>query len=265
MKNLKIYCVTNKKIDFISKSNYFFGWVGVDPAPKDYLTCNTQDNIFIKEKFYSELTFHYWYWKNKLKNENDNDWIGFCQKRRFWIRNEAEEKNININNANDFLIDKAEELPENVESIICKSIKVNNVKKIKMIKRGMKTLIKNPSIFFDTSKQSIKFHFDMHHGYKNLEKAISVMNDKDRLEFLDYVESNVSYNPHIMVISKKGILDKWFSSLFEWLFKCENVHGFDKLKGYDTQRLYAFLGERYLSFWFKKYTIYRENHWRLIE
>ena len=97
------------------------------------------------------------------------------------------------------------------------------------------------------------------------EKAISVMNDKDRLEFLDYVESNVSYNPHIMVISKKGILDKWFSSLFEWLFKCENVHGFDKLKGYDTQRLYAFLGERYLSFWFKKYTIYRENHWRLIE
>ena len=134
-----------------------------------------------------------------------------------------------------------------------------------MIKRGMKTLIKNPSIFFDTSKQSIKFHFDMHHGYKNLEKAISVMNDKDRLEFLDYVENNVSYNPHIMVISKKGILDKWFSSLFEWLFKCENVHGFDKLKGYDTQRLYAFLGERYLSFWFKKYTTYKENHWRLIE
>ena len=265
MKNLKIYCVTNKKLDFVSKSNYFFGWVGEDPAPKDYLTCNTQDNIFIKEKFYSELTFHYWYWKNKLKNENDSDWIGFCQKRRFWIKNEAKEKNINTNNANDFLIDKAEELPKNVESIICNPIKVNNVKKMKMIKRGMKSLIKDPSIFFDTSKQSLKFHFDMHHGYRNLEKAISVMNDKDRLGFLDYVENNVSYNPHIMVISKKKILNKWFSSLFEWLFKCENVHGFDKLKGYDTQRLYAYLGERYLSFWFKKYTIFKENHWRLIE
>ena len=265
MKNLKIYCVTNKKLDFVSKSNYFFGWVGEDPAPKDYLTCNTQDNIFIKEKFYSELTFHYWYWKNKLKNENDSDWIGFCQKRRFWIKNEAKEKNINTNNANDFLIDKAEELPKNVESIICNPIKVNNVKKMKMIKRGMKSLIKDPSIFFDTSKQSLKFHFDMHHGYRNLEKAISVMNDKDRLGFLDYVENNVSYNPHIMVISKMEILNKWFSSLFEWLFKCENVHGFDKLKGYDTQRLYAYLGERYLSFWFKKYTIFKENHWRLIE
>ena len=265
MKNLKIYCVTNKKIDFVSKSNYFFGWVGKEPAPKDYLTCNTQDNIFIKEKFYSELTFHYWYWKNQLKNENDTDWIGFCQKRRFWIKDEAKEKNINTNNANDFLVDEVEELPKNVESIICEPIKVNNVKKIKMIKRGIKSLIKDPSIFFDTSKQSVKFHFDMHHGYKNLERAISVMKEKDRSEFLHYVENNVCYNPHIMVISKKRILNKWFSSLFEWLFECENVHGFDKLKGYDTQRLYAFLGERYLSYWFKKYTVYKENHWRLIE
>ena len=265
MKNLKIYCVTNKKINFVSKSNYFFGWVGKEPAPKDYLTCNTQDNIFIKEKFYSELTFHYWYWKNQLKNENDTDWIGFCQKRRFWIKDEAKEKNINTSNANDFLVDGVEELPKNVESIICEAIKVNNVKKIKMIKRGIKSLIKDPSIFFDTSKQSVKFHFDMHHGYKNLERAISVMKEKDRSEFLHYVENNVCYNPHIMVISKKRILNKWFSSLFEWLFECENVHGFDKLKGYDTQRLYAFLGERYLSFWFKKYTIYKENHWRLIE
>ena len=265
MKNLKIYCVTNKKIDFVSKSNYFFGWVGKEAAPKDYLTCNTQDNIFIKEKFYSELTFHYWYWKNQLKNENDTDWIGFCQKRRFWIKDEAKEKNINTNNANDFLVDEVEELPKNVESIICEPIKVNNVKKIKMIKRGIKSLIKDPSIFFDTSKQSVKFHFDMHHGYKNLERAISVMKEKDRSEFLHYVENNVCYNPHIMVISKKRILNKWFSSLFEWLFECENVHGFDKLKGYDTQRLYAFLGERYLSYWFKKYTVYKENHWRLIE
>ena len=265
MKNLKIYCVTNKKLDFVSKSNYFFGWVGKEPAPKDYLTCNTQDNIFSKEKFYSELTFHYWYWKNQLNYENDTDWIGFCQKRRFWIKNEAKEKNINTNNANDFLVDKVDEAPKNVESIICEPIKVNNVKKIKMIKRGIKSLIKDPSIFFDTSKQNIKFHFDMHHGYKNLEKAISVMNEKDQSEFLHYVENNISYNPHIMVISKKRILTRWFSSLFEWLFRCENIYGFDKLRGYDTQRLYAFLGERYLSYWFKKYTVYKENHWRLIE
>ena len=123
MENLKIYCVTNKKLDFISKSNYFFGWVGKETAPKNYLTCNTQDNIFIKEKFYSELTFHYWYWKNQLKNENDTDWIGFCQKRRFWIKDEAKEKNININNANDFLVDKVEELPKKISEVELKKHK----------------------------------------------------------------------------------------------------------------------------------------------
>ena len=265
MEKLKIYCVTNEKFDYLEKLNLNLVGVGKKKFNKNYLLCRKGINIQNKEKNYSELTFHYWYWKNQLKNENDTDWIGFCQKRRFWIKNEAKEKNINTNNANEFLVDKVEELPKNVESIICEPIRVNNVKKMKMIKRGIKSLIRNPSIFFDTSRQSIKFHFDMHHGYKNLEKAISIMSEKDRSEFLHYVENNISYNPHIMVISKKKILNEWFSSLFEWLFKCENIHGFDKLKGYDTQRLYAFLGERYLSYWFKKYTVYKENHWRLIE
>ena len=92
MKNLKIYCVTNKKLDFVSKSNYYFGWVGKEPAPKDYLTCNSQDNIFIKEKFYSELTFHYWYWKNQLKNENELIGLDFVQKEDFGLKMKLKRK-----------------------------------------------------------------------------------------------------------------------------------------------------------------------------
>ena len=61
------------------------------------------------------------------------------------------------------------------EVILCEPIKINEVKKIKMIKRGFRSLIKNPSIFFDTKKQSIKFHFDMHHGYGNLDRAIDLL------------------------------------------------------------------------------------------
>ena len=57
-----------------------------------------------------------------------------------------------------------------------------------------------------------------------------------------------------MFISKKKILDQWFSDSFEWLFKCENLFGFDQLTGYDKERLYAYLAERYASFWFKKYS-----------
>ena len=37
------------------------------------------------------------------------------------------------------------------------------------------------------------------------------------------------------------------------------------LKGYDTERLYAYLAERYLSFWFTKYTRYREHPWAFID
>ena len=64
-----------------------------------------------------------------------------------------------------------------------------------------------------------------------------------------------------MCISKKDILNKWFKDLFTWLFKCERVFGIKNLKGYDQQRLYAYLAERYLPFWFKKYTKYREQNW----
>ena len=53
-----------------------------------------------------------------------------------------------------------------------------------------------------------------------------------------------------MVISKKKILNKWFKDLFNWLFNCEKIFGFKNLKGYDQQRLYAFLAERYLSYGF---------------
>ena len=52
-----------------------------------------------------------------------------------------------------------------------------------MLKRGYKSLIKNPLPFFQSEKRPIKFHFDMHHGHGNLDKAINVMNEKDKLEF----------------------------------------------------------------------------------
>ena len=57
-----------------------------------------------------------------------------------------------------------------------------------------------------------------------------------------------------MFITKSSIANQWFNALFPWLFRCEKIFGFEKLKGYDTQRLYAYLAERYLSYWFNKYT-----------
>ena len=41
----------------------------------------------------------------------------------------------------------------------------------------------------------------MHHGYGNLEKAISKLDHKEE-DFQKFVNENTSFNPHIMFISK---------------------------------------------------------------
>jgi len=264
MENLKIFCVTNKEVNLLEKTNYLIGWVGTEKPPKNYLVSNTQDNIFFKEKYYSELTFHYWYWKNKLDLKHEN-WIGFCQKRRFWLKKKLIHAKIDKSNFSDCILQDVPNEWDNFDSIICEPIFVNKVKKMKMVKRGFRSIIKKPSILFDEKKQSLALHFDMHHGYGNLNKAINLIEDEDKLDFSNYVNNSISYNPHIMFIAKPKIMDKWFNTLFPWLERCEKVFGFDSLHGYDTQRLYAFLAERYLSFWFKKHTKSLEWPWILFE
>ena len=76
---------------------------------------------------------------------------------------------------------------------------------------------------------------------------------KDREDFRNFVNNNNSYNPHIMFVAKKELLNRYFQDQFNWLSKCEEVFGFKNLKNYDQTRLYAFLAERYLSYWFQKY------------
>ena len=46
----------------------------------------------------------------------------------------------------------------------------------------------------------------MHHGYKNLEKAINLLNIEDRKGFSEYVNKNDTFNPHIMCVAKPKIL-----------------------------------------------------------
>ena len=81
-------------------------------SQKKYLNCDTGDNIIKKEKYYSELTFHYWFWKNKLDINRDN-WIGFCQRRRFWTKKKINSQIINSLIVNENLL---KEIPINCEN-----------------------------------------------------------------------------------------------------------------------------------------------------
>ena len=55
-----------------------------------------------------------------------------------------------------------------------------------------------------------------------------------------------------MFICKTEILIKYYETLFPWLQKCEDIFGFKDLTGYGMTRIYGFLAERFLSYWFQK-------------
>ena len=262
--NLDIYCVTNKRVEHLEGTSLKLACVGKEKLPDFYLKCNYDDNIYHKEQYYSELTFHYWFWKNKLKNEK-NKWLGFCQKRRIWTYKEFLSNKVKKENVKQIMLEDSINEWKSFEAIICKPINLFPVKKMKLIKRGFRSIIKDPSILFDISKQSVLLHFDMHHGYGNLEKAIHCMGDKDKNDFYNYVRKKNNFNPNIMYIARPEILDRWFTDLFDWLEKCETIFDKQKLTGYDTGRLFAYLAERYASFWFKKYTKFYEQPWAVIE
>ena len=255
MKNLQIFCLTLDPLhkDLIDKMGYVPVGLGESSFSNNWLSDKTGKSIASKNKYYGEYTFHYWLWKN---NKLDfNGWIGFCQYRKFWKKDLELIENNNFDIFDSHLLKKIPENLNKYESIIGQNFYVNQFRFSKFIKHNFKTMAANPSLFFNKEKRTIKFHFDMMHGKGNLEKAIQLLDSKNREDFNDFVNSEVSFNPHNMFICKnKEILYSYYESLFPWLFNCEKIFGFKNLKGFGLQRIYGFLAERYMSFWFKKYT-----------
>ena len=263
--NLKIFNVTNRVDPLLDELYCQPAGVGKDKFPDNYLECKSGDNIFHKDPHYAEYVFHYWFWKNQLKNYDENSWIGFCQYRRYWLK-EDYDKNITINRENlkDNVLSTIPLSWKNYDAVIAKKIYVDNPKFMKIVKRGFRNFIKDPSILFNNQKQTVKLHFDMFHGYGMLDKAIDLMNNNDRDNFREYVNKSRSFNPHHMFITHPKIMNEWFKSVFEWLFRCEEKFGFNSLSGYET-RLYGYLAERYLSYWFNKYTNPIEWEWAFVD
>ena len=68
------------------------------------------------------------------------------------------------------------------------------------------------------------------------------------------MENQNYYNQGNMFISKnKKIINNFYNTIFPWLQRCESIFGFNE-KSYGNTRLYAFLMERFISYWFNKYT-----------
>lgn len=250
-----MFCITinNNHCDKIDKLGYEPVGLGNNIANKKFIRDNTLENISNKNPFYGEYTFHYWIWKNKI-NELNEKWIGFCQYRKFWSL-ESNIKNYNsIDELKKILIKEIPKDYENFESILGEPIFINQFKPSKFLKKDLTKFIMQPNLFFNKKKRNIRFHFDLMHGEGNLDKAVKLINIEDRNDFDHFINSQVSFNPHNMFICKTNkILLNYYDSLFPWLERCEKLFGLD-LRGYGLKRIYGFLAERYMSFWFQKYT-----------
>ena len=89
------------------------------------------------------------------------------------------------------------------------------------------------------------------HKTKILEDSSSFLSNDLKKDFLNHLNSNTLY-PLNMFIVKKKYFTEYCENIFPWLEKCEKLFGFENLKGYGETRIYGFLAERFLSFWFNK-------------
>ena len=252
MQNATMYCLClhNNIFSIIKNLGYIPVGLGGDNFSDEWLRDNTNKNISHKNKFYGEYTFHYWFWKNVLPTIKDNNWIGFCAYREFW----GNKKKINENsNIEDMVIKEIPDEWNNYDTIVGEHIHFKKLKFSKVLKHGLWSFVRNPNVIFKP-RVNIRFQFDMMHGNGNLDKAIDLLNDDDREDFRKYTIENSSFSRgNMFVCRSKKIIESYYESIFPWLERCEKVFGFD-LQGYGMTRIYAFLAERYLSFWFNKYT-----------
>jgi len=250
-----MYCISidNNLFKKISNLGYLPVGLGDSNFSDDWITDKDGENIANKNKFYGEYTFHYYLWKNLLHKIPDNEWIGFCGYRRFW------KKKINFGKTfKDMVIKEIPEEWNNYDVVIGDKLNLEEIKWIKVLKYGKKAFFRNPKIILNKKFRNIRFQFDMFHGNGILDKAIGQLNLNDKEKFSKFIRTQTSFNQGNMFVTKsKKIMDNYYKVLFEWLRKCEDIFGFN-LDGYGKTRIYAFLAERFLSYWFKENTNYLE-------
>ena len=256
MDTLKIYCMSlnNGHLNTIKSLGYTPVGLNKGTFSNEWLRDNTGENISHKNSYYGEYTFYYWYWKNLLKYKKDSEWVGFCSYREYWGNN----KNSNSKNLNDLVLKEYNQDWSNYEAIIGKPIFVGGTKVSKVLKYGKMAILRNPLAIFSKKGRTIRWQFEMFHGIKNLDLAIDLLPKEDREEFRLFTRTKNSFSRGNMFITKSTkIIDNYFAYIFNWLIQCEKVFGFN-LEGYGQIRMYTFLAERFLPFWFQKYTNFLE-------
>jgi hypothetical protein len=187
---------------------------------------------------------------------NENQWIGFCAYRRYWANSDnigTEELNkiVNVNNFKELVFKNIPNSWNNFETILTEPIPLGKIKLSKVLKNGgISSIFKNFKNFIEGST-TIKYHFDVFHGVGKIEKAIKLLENHEKYEFMEFLQKNAFNRENMFICRSKKIIKEYYKSVFKWLSRCEDTFGFN-LHSWSEVRIYAFLAERYLSFWFNK-------------
>ena len=248
---MKIFCLSiyNNNYEIFKKLNLIPVGLGNEKFDTQWLNDKGTQNISNKNKNFGEYTFHYHLWKNIFINREYNDWIGFCSYRRFWT-NGSKVNVQSFEDLNNILINRKNSDWEKFDVVLGDPLVFKKIKNSKLIKRNIIEVIKKPSVLF--KKNTLMDQFRIFHGSFFLKKSIELLSSINRSYFIEFL-NGYELNPYNMFICKNSkILGEFYNEIFPWLFKCEEEFKDLDLKGYDKVRIYGFLAERFMPYWFKK-------------
>ena len=248
---MKIYCISiyNENYEFFKNNNLIPVGLGNQNFNSNWLNDNSKINISQKNENFGEYTFHYSLWKNGQLDHEDDNWTGFCTYRRFWVQQNYSNAKT-MNDLSSIILKEAPNSWKNYDAVLAEPLKLGKQKFMKLLKNNFSYTIKNPSLLFRES--TIEEHFNLFHGSFFLNTAINLLEPNIKNDFKNFL-NNREFNPHNLFICKRhSLIKQYYNDIFNWLFRCEKEFKHLQLDTFRKKRIYGFLAERYLPFWFKK-------------
>jgi|TARA_B110000114_G_scaffold160912_1_gene177870 hypothetical protein len=248
---MKTFCISiyNQKHSFFIKNNLTPVGLGNEFFDKEWINDKFKNDISAKNLNFGEYSFHYRLWKDDLLKQTEYEWIGFCTYRRFWINKESLPPK-NMSELSHSILKEPPSEWNNYDCILAEPVVLGKQKFMKLLKNNFTYIFKKPSLLIN--KCTIKDHFYLNHGNYFLDEAIKLLDRDEQSKFNNYLNS-YEFNPHNLFICKNIVLlNTFYNKIFNWLFKCEEIFKNFDLDTYGKKRIYGFLAERYLPFWFKE-------------
>lgn len=225
-----IYIVTHKNFEIVFSADDCYKIIQVGTGediivPKmNIKRDNCDDNISVKNPYYSELTAQYWIWKN----DNDTDICGIDHYRRYFVTL-----------PNYYLYTRFLKNPQLLKK-----------KKIDSILTKYDIILPYPSY---VHKPVIEFYAE-HNCIEDLLTVKKIIKE----QYSDYYEVFCKcmdkhwFYPYNMLICKKNIFNKYSEWLFGLMFKVENETDINKYKTANQKRVFGYLSELLMGVWIKK-------------